>query len=1686
MKRRGWWAVGVVVVVVALAAVVWRAAEHGPPPPDASHVAATAPSPQAPATPAATRPTPPAPTPSAATPPDMAYQRLFVDTTHDQAEACLKFTRALDTKPETHYGDYLRIEPAAALALRVDQDRLCLGGLGYTQTYKLTLAAGLPAADGARTTDAETVEVMLGDRPRLVAFVGQGFVLPRANSAGVVVETVNVDKLRIRVLRLGDRLLTQQFATNDGFRGKLNGYGLRELARNRAAILWSGEMTVQNEHNRTVRTAFPLTDVLKPRRPGAFLVVAENAATASHKPLLSDKTDDENGDYDPADWQEIASQWVIDTDLALTTLSGADGLRVFARSLASAKPLAGVQIALVSTGADELGRVTTDANGGALFAPGLLRGRGAAAASAVLAYAADEDFAYLDLKRPAFDLSDRGVTGRATPGAIDAFLYTDRGIYRPGETVQLMTLLRDRTAVALDDTPVTIVLRRPDGVEFRRFALPAQKGGGFHLPIALSDSASRGLWSAEALVDAAGAPVGRVEFDVQDFVPQRLKVKIESAAKLLHPGDPIEVAVDGQFLYGAPAAGLTGEAELKIAADPAPIANRAGYRFGLADETFTEVSQPLEMAAADQAGHTKAIGSLKALAATSLPLKATVTVGLFEPGGRVTQDRLSLPVRSKPLLVGIKPRFADNRAPIDQDALFDVLAFDETGAAVARPGLRYSLIEEQWHYDWYRLQARWDYHVTVTDRPLTTGTLDVGADKPGVIARRLDWGHYRLVVEDPASGAATSVRFRAGWAATAQSADTPDKIDVTVERERYAPGDGARLAIKPPFAGELQLVVASDRVFETRNVSVPAGGTTVELKTDAAWGTGAYVMATLFRPLDSGSAREPVRAIGLAWVGLDMSPRTLNVALSVPDKVTPRHGVDLPLRVTGASGEAAFVTVAAVDEGILQLTRFQTPAPDAFYFGKRRLQVELRDDYGRLLDGNAAVGALRQGGDGIGGKGLPVVPTRSVALFSGIVAVGGDGTATVHLDVPDFEGQLRVMAVAFGHSSVGKADATLIVRDPVIADVALPRFLAPGDDARLSLLVHNTDGAAGDYHVALSASGPVQIKPEHPLDYALAPGERKLDTVPLSAGDVGISTIAAEITGPGGYRVRREWGITVRSPRYPLTLEQVALQPKGERFTLDAHRLEPFLPGSVSVSIGYSRLAGIDVPGLLQSLYRYPYGCSEQLTATAFPLLFYDDEALLGRVAKDQGLKQRLQTTIDKLIERQDASGEFGLWRVGDGEASGWLNLFVLDFLSRARALGYDVPERALYNGYGWARTLLTRLNQGDQGGGAYAQSADETRAYAYYLLAKVGRVDLGDVRYTHDTLVGLGGGTQTVSWRRNAVAEPLALAQLAGALSLLGDKARANSAFDAAIRNLAVTRWPAWWGYWNYYSTERDLAGLIAIAAEVGDTKVVEQLVPRLQRLKLSPEQLNTQQKAWLLAAAHAMTRGEAALELAVDGRPVKNGGGPLALAPGPAEIAAGFSVENRSDRDLWRTVVLHGAPKVAPSAMEEGYDLEKRYFALDGTAVDPATVMQNDRILVSLRGKAHDRASHRTVLVDMLPAGWEIEAVVFRDDEYGFLDKLSKLSLREARDDRFVAAFDVGPRDTRGRYAYNDDDDTGDKGKPKKKPLPEGAFHVAYIVRAITPGRFALPAAVVEDMYRAGTMARTAEAVTTVTARP
>ena len=1566
---------------------------------------------------------------------EFAFRRLEIDTSGAQPEACLVFTRDLVADGSVRYEDYLQFDPAAQIAVRPTKDRLCVAGLQFNQSYTLTMREGLPAGSGEKLADGETIPVELRDRPASVAF-GAGFILPRDSAEGVPVTTVNIDTLEIKVVRVGDRLLSQlQDYVID--QREVYEYDAESYANQQGSTVWSGTMKVENVKNLPVTTTFAIGDALPAMKPGVYLVLAKDKA--------SEGSQDEY-------WTPMAGQWIINTDVALTTFRAYDGLTVFARSFSSAGPASGVKLQLIAQNNEILGEAKTDSEGKVFFEGGLLKGEGGDTPAVVMAYdESKSDFAYIDLRRSSFDLSDRGVDGRAAAQDVDAFVYLDRGIYRPGETVHLNALVRDRDANALANAPITVVVYKPDGQEFRRFTQTELNAGGIYQPFTLSASAPRGRWSASVLTDPTGAPVGSIAFDVQDFVPQKLKVTVTSEAKLLDPSQPVRFDVESRFLYGAPASGLEGEGTVLLTRADQPFDKFKQFSFGLVDERFDPQQVEVELGTTDAEGKTTATASFEGVnfADISHPLEARADIRIYEPGGRTTGEVITVPVKSRPLFVGVRMNADYGYVAEGAEAGFEVVAVNENGEQIALKGATYEFVRENVDYRWYQVDGEWRYERVVRDRIVAGGKLDVAAEGVAKLAQRVEWGSYRLTVADPATGARTSMRFWAGWGASAS--DRPDRLNISTDKPAYKAGETATLTIRSDVDGKALVVIAGDRVNETRLIDVQASGTTVSIPVKAEWGSGVYALATLYRPLDKETKGSP-RAIGVVHMAIDASERTLNVELGTTERMLPRAPLQVPVSIPNAGGEA-FVTVAAIDEGVLQLTDFATPDPVKYFYGKRRLGVMMRDDYGRLIETTRhQVGELRTGGDGFGGRGLAVVPQKVVALFNGPVKLT-DGKGVISLDVPDFNGELRVMVVAWTPTAVGFASKPVTVRDPVVAELVLPRFLAPGDSAEVGFNLHNVDGAAGVYKATISAADPVVIDAgSQTIERTLGAGERQLLPVRLSANGAGVATIKLAVEGPNGFKVDRVWPIEVRPSQLPLSIDDVAQIAPGQTYALPPSVLSAFTPGSATVSVTLSGARGFDnVAGMLKWLDRYPYGCLEQTTSRALPLLYLGDLAKAAGLEADKAVPARVQEAIDRVMDMQRPDGGFGMWSSSyNDDTDKFLQIYATDFIFQAKAKGYVVPEEGLNRALRYARQVASDT-----------YNSSESRAYAFYVLSRAGQGQPGDLRYFADN-----GGTGDNS--------AMTLGMLGGALVQSGDRSRAGIAFSRA-REVALASDLSLYK-WSYYGSYlRDVAGLTAVAADVKEDAIIPALLDKVNLFDTSLNYTTTQEKSWMLVAQHRLLAGAAPVKAAAVGATATETAGQTVLNPSLNEIAAGVSVRNDGDRPIWRTVSATGVPANPLPAASDGVTVSKSYYNLDGTPADLSTLKQNDQVIVVIEGGAENRLYRQLALIDLLPAGFEIEGPVRMGEDgatiYSWLGALTGTDIQEGRDDRYVAAFQVG-----SSYRMSPEQEAN-------TPLPR--FRVAYIARATIPGTFALPASFLEDMYAPKVNARSTMGSVSISAR-
>jgi uncharacterized protein YfaS (alpha-2-macroglobulin family) len=1552
-----------------------------------------------------------------------------VDNESTSPRVCFNFSDPLARK--TDFSPYVAVSGALETAISNEDQQLCVEGLKHGERYAIVLRQGLPSAVGEQLLKSADYEIYVRDRSPQAHFAGKAYVLPRQGQAGAPLVTVNASKVGIDVYRVGDRNLLAT-VNRDDFLKPIESSRADEIESQDGQKVWSGSMDVASELNKDVVTEFPVLDAVGPLQPGIYLITAR---PWKEKVPSSDETES----------MQLATQWMVVSDLGLTAISGDDGVHALVQSLGSAGPLAGVELKLVARNNEVLATKTTGADGRIDFDPGLSRGKGGSAPGLLIA-TLGSDYNFLGLAQTAFDLTDRGVGGRDAPEGLDAFLYTERGVYRSGETVFATALLRDAKGVAKPGLPLALVVKRPDGVEYKRATLADEGLGGRAFAIPLLPGSAAGKWTIEAYADPKGDSIGEIEFLLEDYIPERLDFTLRSAKPYIDPGEPIELSLDARFLYGAPASGLdvTGAIRLQAVAGDT-LAGFPGYVAGLADDDFNTVEvQFTDKVETDAKGYAALSVDLPEGAA-SRPLEAKLIVDVAEPGGRTVERTLTLPVRPKGVMVGVKKEF-DNSLSAGDTATFEAIAVTPDGSRVARKGAEWSLYQLTNEYQWFNADGRWSFEPVKSSKRIATGTIDIGADAPAKFSAPIGWGAHRLEVKT-LDGEETSFTFDVGWSGTA-SADTPDNVVVTLDKTNYAAGDEAKLRINSAFAGKATVALVGDKIERFLDVDLVAGDNVVPFTVDADWGPGAYAVALTHRPLDAAMKRMPGRAIGLAWFAIASGTRKLDITLDAPSLAKPREPMTLPIKVEGlAPGEEARVTVSAVDIGILNLTSFKTPDPASYFFGQRKLPVEIRDLWGMLIDGmQGAAGAIHTGGDG-GGNLEGNLPTQApLALFSGVVKLDDQGRATVSFDLPAFNGSVRLAAVAWSKDKVGSAEADVVVRDAIVVAATLPRFLDVGDRSQMHVEVDNVEGDAGDYILDLDIHGPLTADAAALRQSVRLEAHRRLSaTVPIIAAGVGTADLDLRLTGPKTDQAQHfKLGILSGAPDvYRRTVTPLI---GGATQTISGDELGDFIPGTGAIAISASPFGAIDAPALLQALGRYPYGCSEQTVSIAMPLLYASRLASIEDLGIDPDLDGRVKQAIERELSRQGSNGAFGLWTADSGDDDAWLDAYVTDFLTRARERNFIVPQLAF-------DSALDRLRNTVVNAPEPSKDNAEALAYSLYVLARNGRPVIGDLRYLSDA-------------KLDAFPTPLAKAELGAALAMLGDRARAGKVLGAALTALEAER-DAGVSRPDYGSRLRDAAAVLTLLAEANLTggeiegDAIGRTGAALDAARAERSYTSTQENAWMTLAAEALAEHASLAAFTVDGEPVK---GPLNRRwSGAALFGKSITIANTGQNTAQLVANVSGAPISPEPAATNGYAVERTFYKLDGTKTDLQSIAQNERIVVALKVTESEARYARLLIVDHLPAGVEIDNPALVDG--GSIEAFSWLSSdvpthTEYRDDRFVAAFDRAP----GQSAF---------------------INLAYVVRGVAPGRYVYPPATAEDMYDPERYGRTAFGALEVTAK-
>jgi uncharacterized protein YfaS (alpha-2-macroglobulin family) len=1541
--------------------------------------------------------------------------------------------------------------------------------------YVVRLGADLPSADGSTLHQSAHCQVDTDAMPPAFYFASRGVVLPAGQNGGLPVATVNMPEVDVQFLRVAPEHVPSFFDVLLGNRGQSAGgsgdddetndedggydtsvsmkgaVGAWDLDRLKtvASSVYQGRFLTDDKPNRRHVTFLPVENIKELQEPGIYVAIMS-----------------EPGRFRT----EYQTTYFYVSDIGLHARRYADRIEAFSVSLRSGEPIAGDTVELLDDAGKALAKATADAQGHVRFDGDYDRAR-------VLRATRGKEMTVLSLSEPALDLSEFDVGGLP---AVDnnLFVYAGRDLYRPGETFRVSVLARDADGRLPAPSPLTATLKRPDGRVMQTAlwkpdtSAPGYVGHAVELPA----DAQTGTWLLELRVDPAARKADAVwSFHVEEFLPERMKLALTAPDGVLPSGASLHVDVQGDYLYGAPAAGNRLLSSFTVKRDRYALpAQWPGFIFGdVADDALRHYEE-LPESQLDEEGKGGIDVDLSSQKAAS-PLQVRVSASLLESGGRPVVRSLARSIWPAPTLIAVRPLFDGDVAPENAPAGFEAVRLDAEGKVHPLAQAQMRLYREERQYYWrYDEQRGWNSGYTETEELSDSRLLPLAGRETFNVP--VTYGRYRLEISDPDTGQTLRYRFYAGWGAQGDEAtgNRPDRVRMKVEGLPAKPGNTVKLTLTPPHDGHALVTVEGDRMLWSKWVDARSSGTEVDIPVDPAWKRhDLYIGAVVFRPGSQGDRVTPARAVGLAPLPLDTSDRKLAVRLEAPAKIRPETRQTVRVKVDGAGSTRAMVTLSAVDVGILNIDNYATPDPYAFFFGKHRYAPDLLDMYGKLIEKmEGTPGRLKWGGDAaMRGDTRPLPKkVKLVDLFSGPVTLDANGQADIPLDVPDFNGTLRLMAAAFTAERYGNAEAEMVVAAPVVAELSTPRFITPGDQAAIALDVTNLTEATQTFSVSLEARDPLAIADGQRTVTLKHQQRATLRYTATTTGSYGLGLIRLTVASQGGatpVRIVRESVLQVEPARAPeREVRRLRLMP-GESVAPDVAWTSAYYPDSTTVSLTLSGRPPFNVERIVTNLLAYPYGCAEQTISAAWPWLLMDAEAARRYGLKDftpAARQDKIDAALQRLSGMRGASGAYSLWGGAVSNRDVWLTAYAAGFLQEVRDRGYTVPDAALDRTRGW---LLQQLQQAAAGFGTWsaalraavqtgripadAQSVlrDDHRRFAglaaaALVLARDGKAPLSTVRQLFDNY-------------QDRARSPLPLVQLAAAFKLMGDAGRAQAALDAAMSRPygmgnTVGAVDEWLG--DYGTAVRDLALSYALMRQYDlpharREVLLTDLAARLGRRSY----FSTQEEMALLLAARAAggTGGqswEATLAKGAE-RTVLQGADDRTLALAPKDVGA-MRLTNTGSQPVFVEFDIQGSTTRAPAPRGDVIRLQRDWYKPDGTAWDGGTLQTGDMLVVRIRADGSQLIPDGLV-VDRVPAGLEVENLNLSQSpdmndwtiaQRRVADALAdpRIKHTEFRDDRYVAAVSLG----------------------------QGPVDIFYLLRVVTPGKYAVPSTVAEDMYR------------------
>ncbi len=1473
-----------------------------------------------------------------------------------------------------------------------------------------------------------------------VRLISKGTILPNAASTPIYFETVNLSAVEVRVVQVFKNNMLQ-YLQNNNLTQSYNS-DLRPVGRRVAYKVIS--LTDEGEENSSYwkAHALDLSELIKVNPGSLYRIefsfkkehttydceVVEGSEGISEDIALSthDETQEERyWDNELYNWRNYDWNWeerdnpchaayYNDTRLVTTNLLGSDlGLIVkkgnnrsyhfAATNLLTTTPEANTAIKLYNYQQQLLGEVTTDASGFGIFD-----------SEKKVAFAIAEknnNFAYAKLADGnALSLSKFDVSGQELQSGLQGFIYTERGVHRPGDTVHLTFVLDDSSNPLPENHPVTLEVSDARGKLVQRNVLKAgtipisdglyakKEGKFYYFPIPTKASDPTGTWNAKVVM--GGAQFNK-SLKIATIKPNRLKVNFDFEDEILKANTNTIGKAEVQWLHGAPARNLKIDINAKLQSTSTAFPDFKGYVFQDPVRTFNETEIQFITSKLDDNGVLSINEKLSANNNAPGMLQATFTTKVFEGGGDFSIDVFSKKLAPFTHFVGLRSPKARQYGSFltDENTTFDVTSVNAEGKSVGNRKLKVQIFKIEWRWWWNRGRDNLSrYENATVHRPykeLAVTTANNGKANFKVNIPDDDGGRFLIRVIDEASGHATgrTAYFYRNWWRRPASGDTESSkiLIFSADKEKYTLGEEAVVTFPSDRGGRALLSIENgSEVLSQQWIETSAKETKATIPITADMAPNAYVNISLLQPHGQVANDLPIRLYGVVPLLVENPATFLKPELQMPEVLQPEQS--FKVTVSETNKKPMTYSLAVVDEGLLDLTRFKTPDIHGTFYARQTLGVKTFDIFDDVMGAYSIsvdnIYEIGGGGIGEGSKNRKAQRFKPVVTYLGPFTLKAGEKASHTINMPNYVGSVKTMVVAGNkNSAYGNTEKATPVRKPLMVLTSIPRKLSPGEKVTIPVTVFAMEKKVKNVKVSINAGKALEPIGSTSKNITFnAVGEQIVNFDFKVNPTKSFQTIKVTASGHGE-QASNETEIDVENPN-PITTKSTLYtiaENQSQTISFDTFGTS----GTNTATIEFSTLPPMDFSKRMEYLLQYPHGCVEQTTSAAFPQLFLS-EVLDITFDKKKEIEKNIKAAIKRLNDFQVPSGGLSYWS-GYGSANDWGTSYAGHFMLEAKQKGYQLPLTFLSN---WLRYQKNTARQWSNRSTRY--NNDIAQAYRLYTLALAQQPELAAMNRLRESK----NLSNEAKWR------------LAAAYALVGKKEVAKELVQVANINFK----PNAYNYRTYGSVFRNRAMALETMVILADSQQREMAISLAKNLS-SQRWYSTQETAYALLAMAKMVskNGGKAIDLTFT-----NNGKEIAIKTDRAiaqrslVIASAtneIKIENKQNNTIYATLTQSGKLPVGQELeQQQNLRLSVKYLDAVGNNIDVTELRQGTELQAKLTVfNASDDFIENLALTQIVPSGWEIVNTSYAG---GGDSNSNKADYIDTRDDRTNLYFDLGPK--------------------------------------------------------------------------